>query len=905
MANRQAVRSDSPDRPASRTAAVICMTVVLLFSVGGAFAFAEADPESGQALSPLVGEHEDGSRVEAETDPTASEVLPHVNLGREEAEELLQGVFGDELEASAEFFDELEVEAFRSDNVALVDPPEPGAAPGLLSSTLPLRAEDESGQKEILDLGLQPDGNHLEPANALADVAVPTDLSDGISMPDAGVEINLASVDVERSASEIGEASVFYPNVRAQTDVAITALPTGVETYTHLRSPEAPRSEVFELDIPSGSTLVSSKEGGAEVLDADGETVLSVAAPWAMDAEGDQVPSDLTIDGHSIIVSVDPSADATYPILLDPVFESYNFNGQSTPGTAGKDWSGASNPGFYHGWSSSPNYGMTVQAFGGATSPGNQAMFNYYVPRYWSDIQAGLPKPLSYIRSMSLWNLTYMTPDELSIPTGNRSSNPFMQLSLWDENHEQFVYLKTRYGNEGQWTDGSYVFSMTNPNENTDVKRGGFAIATFSSSNPFWRYVNVQQASVEVTDQDLPGWASMPNPSGWMDQTAKVPLEYSVSDAGLGIYSFRVTQPKWGGGSQLLTTSNSCVGTAGNPCPRTATDKARAITYEPKTMAQGENVVSVTALDPVGNQSAPKLIKVKVDHSGPALSLSGNLTEQGTAGTNLSEYTLNYAASDGDDAAAAAQTPVGTSGTGQGQLERPVGMAIDADGDVWTADRTRKKIIQYDKNGKFLSEFGTAGTADGQLGDMRGLAIAPNGNVWIAEAGERAAQQFTPDGGLCLQNQKQRTQRRLRDCSRTRRSRLARRSGSQEGLPVQSRRHESPDDRRALRDRRGPDRDRRRQVRQRLGHGPGLEPGGGAEPDRRCDDEIRQRGHRGRPDAVPAGDHRLPLGQRLRRRRHHQPRPGVQVRRHLPAEVRHRRQRQQPVLRTPRSRRRP
>jgi sugar lactone lactonase YvrE len=485
------------------------------------------------------------------------------------------------------------------------------------------------------------------------------------------------------------------------------------------------------------------------VVDADGQPVISIPAPWAMDARGEQMPTEMEVEGHSVSVTVHPTDDAAYPILLDPIFESYNFNGQSTPGTLGKDWSMASNyPSFGSNWGSYPNYGMTAQAWGGqATSPGFQAMFNYYVPRYWTDINNGKPKPTSYIRNMKLWNLTYMTPQETGTLAQNRPAYPFMQLSLWDENHNQMVWSRQRFGYEGQWTDGSYVFDMVNPNENTDVKHGGFALATFDSWVPFYRYVNVQQASVEVTDQDQPGWAYMLSPSAWMDQTPK-PLEYEVSDSGLGIYSLRMTQPNINGGSGLITTPNGCTGIASNPCPLSAATATKAISYEPKTMAQGENTLSATAFDPVGHQSAPKLVKVKVDHTAPQLALSGNLTEQASVGTKLHEYTLNYSAGDGDDATAAAQAPIGTQGLTQGQLERPVGMAIDAEGDVWTADRTRKKIIQYDKNGNFLSEFGTAGTADGQLGDVRGIAVAPSGNIWVSEAGNRAAQQFTPSGAF-------------------------------------------------------------------------------------------------------------------------------------------------------------
>jgi hypothetical protein len=105
-----------------------------------------------------------------ETDPSTVADMETESIGRGEAEAVFEGVFGDSVEASAEFFAELEVEEFRSDFVALVAPPEPGATPGLISSRLPLRAVDESGDKELVDLNLQQAGGHLEPGNPLVEV---------------------------------------------------------------------------------------------------------------------------------------------------------------------------------------------------------------------------------------------------------------------------------------------------------------------------------------------------------------------------------------------------------------------------------------------------------------------------------------------------------------------------------------------------------------------------------------------------------------------------------------------------------------------------------------------------------------------------------------------------------------
>ena len=292
--HRKSDRSIAGNRRLNRGVVAVFMTLMLLLSIGGALALADGAEEIGllppevdslQAFEEMPGDGESGV-IEADTNVVAAETLPHTDLDRAQAAELLEGVFGNELEAPAEFFDDLEVDAFRSDYVALVEPPAPDATAGLLSSTLPLRTEDQAGEKEVVNFDLESDGGDFEPRNPLVEVEIPSNLADGISMPDAGVTISVASGDVERSASEIGEASAFYPNVRDQTDFVATATPTGVETYTHLRSPESPRQEVFDLSIPEGASLSATAGGGAEVVAADGTMILTVAPAWAICTDG-------------------------------------------------------------------------------------------------------------------------------------------------------------------------------------------------------------------------------------------------------------------------------------------------------------------------------------------------------------------------------------------------------------------------------------------------------------------------------------------------------------------------------------------------------------------------------------------------------------------------------------------
>jgi hypothetical protein len=703
--------------------------------------------DSAVDLAPLI---EGADRLETAplTDPQAAAELPHSDLGRSGAEELLQEVFGDGLEGPAAFYDELDVETFRSDHVAVIAPEHLGDAPGLVSSLLPLRTVDDSGERALVNLDLERAEGSLQPANPLVDVEIPTELSAGIELPGAGVSIDVGSGQIDRTASEVGDSTAFFPNIRPDSDFVVSAIPTGIETYTQLRSADAPNSETFNLSVEGDGQLRATDAGGAEIVDAGGKIRLAVSAPTAFDAQGDQVPVSLEVNGNSITVSAEPAEDTAYPVLVDPVWQYYNFDSANTSSWPGAgDWSRASNPGFGTEWGW-PKNGMNAYAFKGATSPGNQATWNYYVPRYWTDIQAGLPAPKSYIRDMKLWGLTFTMPDEAAPYT----AYAFMQMGLWSEQKEQFAAYYKRYGSEGPLTNLSYVYDLVNPNEDTNVKRGGFSIATFDSWNQAWRLVNVQYASAEVTDQNSPGFGELGSVPQWLNGQPGSAIPYIVSDEGLGIRQLQLKYPRIGGGSGLSTLSLGCTGIAESACPRTSVHSTNPITYDPSQMAQGENWVTVTATDPV-EHTGSSTSRIKVDHTAPAASLSGNLTEQATVGTNLPEYTLNYAASDGDDAPAAATTPFGAAGTGQGQLERPSGVAVDGNGNVWTADATNNRVVEYDRSGAFVRQIGglAASSATGQFNGPRGIAIAPNGTVWVADYGNKRLQAFTVSGAFIRQ----------------------------------------------------------------------------------------------------------------------------------------------------------
>ncbi len=86
-------------------------------------------------------------------------------------------------------------------------------------------------------------------------------------------------------------------------------------------------------------------------------------------------------------------------------------------------------------------------------------------------------------------------------------------------------------------------------------------------------------------------------------------------------------------------------------------------------------------------------------------------------------------------------------GEGDGHSTWPFGVAVDEGRDrVYCSDEWTNTISVFDTGGKFLSKFGKTGSGDGELLRPAGLAVEKNGNMIVADSGNNRLQVFSPDG---------------------------------------------------------------------------------------------------------------------------------------------------------------
>jgi tripartite motif-containing protein 71 len=96
----------------------------------------------------------------------------------------------------------------------------------------------------------------------------------------------------------------------------------------------------------------------------------------------------------------------------------------------------------------------------------------------------------------------------------------------------------------------------------------------------------------------------------------------------------------------------------------------------------------------------------------------------------------------------------GTFGSGPGQFNGPVGIAIDQQGDIYVTDIGNHRIQKLSSLGRPLSQWHTVGSGTGESTEIGyDLALDASGNVYVSDAhpfssGNDQIQKFSPSGEL-------------------------------------------------------------------------------------------------------------------------------------------------------------
>ncbi|MFD7169732.1 hypothetical protein [Streptomyces violascens] len=117
--------------------------------------------------------------------------------------------------------------------------------------------------------------------------------------------------------------TVVYPDAAPSTDIAVQPLAGGgVRNLVTLKDRSAPTVQRFELNLPAGTEAVPNQDGGYDLVrtagDDSGLTVGVIDAPWAKDANGNDVPTSYKLDGNTLVQEIRTSNGTAFPVVADP-----------------------------------------------------------------------------------------------------------------------------------------------------------------------------------------------------------------------------------------------------------------------------------------------------------------------------------------------------------------------------------------------------------------------------------------------------------------------------------------------------------------------------------------------------------------------------------------------------------
>jgi RHS repeat-associated protein len=197
----------------------------------------------------------------------------------------------------------------------------------------PIAFERTSGQRTPIDLGLSEVNGPFQPKGPLAPVSIPKHLAEGVALPAA--KVTVAPVDEHGNAlpgdGVLDGVSVFYGATESaqasvmDLDTIVKPSTFGLTIDQSLRSQRSPSKLFFKVGLPEGATLAQEDPGSGPVrVVVDGRPMVVIFTPSAEDAQGSSVPVSMSVDGDTLVLTVEHPAGAyAYPIMIDPRYEYY------------------------------------------------------------------------------------------------------------------------------------------------------------------------------------------------------------------------------------------------------------------------------------------------------------------------------------------------------------------------------------------------------------------------------------------------------------------------------------------------------------------------------------------------------------------------------------------------------
>jgi sugar lactone lactonase YvrE len=84
----------------------------------------------------------------------------------------------------------------------------------------------------------------------------------------------------------------------------------------------------------------------------------------------------------------------------------------------------------------------------------------------------------------------------------------------------------------------------------------------------------------------------------------------------------------------------------------------------------------------------------------------------------------------------------GTAGSGNGQFNGPLGVAVDRAGDVFVTDSGNNRVEEFSATGQYITQFGSSGSGTGEFSRPAEITIA-GGQAYVVDSGNNRVEKWT------------------------------------------------------------------------------------------------------------------------------------------------------------------
>ncbi|MGH2964744.1 MAG: hypothetical protein ACRDMH_05100 [Solirubrobacterales bacterium] len=96
-------------------------------------------------------------------------------------------------------------------------------------------------------------------------------------------------------------------------------------------------------------------------------------------------------------------------------------------------------------------------------------------------------------------------------------------------------------------------------------------------------------------------------------------------------------------------------------------------------------------------------------------------------------------------------TQWGSEGAGDGQFQRPYGVATDSADNVYVVEFDGNRVDKFTSGGAFITKWGSPGSGAGQFTHAQDIAVGASDNVYVLDTGNARVEEFTSSGNLIRQ----------------------------------------------------------------------------------------------------------------------------------------------------------